>query len=172
MKLVLTLTGPDRVGIVDELTSLLLECHGNVESSRMARLGGEFASLMLVSMPDQSLDRLKNNTSDLIAQGFKVTISPTQPSPNLHTGWLPYQIEVSGADHEGIIHEIAHHLSTFGINIEEMETSTSHAPVSGTPFFNMRASIISPPNLSEESWQNDLDEIGHRLNVDIQVTAL
>ena len=48
---VLTLTGPDRIGIVDRVTGLLLDRGGNVETSRMARLGGEFAVLMLVSLP-------------------------------------------------------------------------------------------------------------------------
>ncbi len=50
---ILTLTGPDRIGIVDKVTGLLLERGGNVETSRMARLGGEFAVLMLVSMPSE-----------------------------------------------------------------------------------------------------------------------
>ena len=45
---VLTLTGPDRIGFVEKVTGLLLERGGNVETSRMARLGGEFAILMLV----------------------------------------------------------------------------------------------------------------------------
>ena len=47
--LVLTLTGPDRIGIVESVTGLLVARGGNVEMSRMARLGGEFAILMLVS---------------------------------------------------------------------------------------------------------------------------
>ena len=47
--LVLTLTGPDRIGIVEGVTKLLVDRDGNVEMSRMARLGGEFAILMLVS---------------------------------------------------------------------------------------------------------------------------
>ena len=56
---VLTLTGPDRIGFVDEVTGLLLERGGNVETSRMARLGGEFAVLMLVSMPTEQFPSLE-----------------------------------------------------------------------------------------------------------------
>src|SRR5690349_484048 len=52
---VLTLTGPDRIGVVETVTRLLLERGGNVETSRMARLGGEFAILMLVSVPSEQL---------------------------------------------------------------------------------------------------------------------
>jgi glycine cleavage system transcriptional repressor len=50
---VLTLTGPDRIGFVEKVTGLLLERGGNVETSRMARLGGEFAILMLAWIPMQ-----------------------------------------------------------------------------------------------------------------------
>ena len=46
---VLTVTGPDRIGIVERVTGLLFERGANVETSRMARLGGEFAMLLLVA---------------------------------------------------------------------------------------------------------------------------
>ena len=53
--IVLTLTGTDRVGIVEEVTKVLLDLGANVETSRMARLGGEFAMLMLTSVsPNQA----------------------------------------------------------------------------------------------------------------------
>jgi len=40
-QLVLTASGRDRVGIIEEMTELLLRYEGNVESSRMVRLGGD-----------------------------------------------------------------------------------------------------------------------------------
>jgi len=49
--IVLTLTGRDRVGIVEEVTGVLLGLGANVGTSRMTRLGGEFAILSLVSLP-------------------------------------------------------------------------------------------------------------------------
>ena len=45
----LTAFGADRVGIVDDLTSLILEARCNVEESRMSVLGGEFAVILLFS---------------------------------------------------------------------------------------------------------------------------
>ena len=35
--IVLTLTGTDRIGLVDEVTGMLLDLGANVEDSRMAR---------------------------------------------------------------------------------------------------------------------------------------
>lgn len=170
---VLTLTGPDRIGIVDEVTGLLLDRKGNVEASRMARLGGEFAVLMLVSMPDEQLSGLDKALEALAGQGYKVTTTPAHRTvAEARSGWLAYRIEVLGADHEGIIHEVAHSLSEHGISIESVESETVAAPVSGSPLFAMAASVIVPPALSEEDWQAGLREVGSRMNVDIEVSPM
>ena len=74
---VLTLTGADRIGIVESLTKVLLDRGGNVETSRMARLGGEFAVLMLVSLPEEQLADLDGDLAGLVARGYKVTTATT-----------------------------------------------------------------------------------------------
>jgi len=171
--IVLTLTGTDRTGIVEYLTKLLLDLGGNVETSRMARLGGEFAVLMLVSMPENQIANLDKGIESLTSQGFKVTTSQTgQTYAEAYAGWLPYQIEVRGADHEGIIHEIAYILSQYGINIESMDTGTTRAPVSGTPLFFMTALVVAPPDIPCKDLQARLDDVGQHLHVDIKVSAV
>lgn len=170
--IVFTLTGTDRIGIVDEVTELLLDLDGNIETSRMARLGGAFAILMLVSMPSEQLANLDKNIETLTAQGYKVTTDQIEQTyAETHLGWLPYQIKVHGADHEGIIHQIAHLLSQRGINIESLEAGTAHAPISGTPLFTMTARVVVPPNLHDQNWIAALEDEGHHLNVDIEVSA-
>ena len=169
--IVVTLTGTDRVGIVEEVTAAVLKLEGNVETSRMVRLGGEFALLMLVSLPAERLAELDGAVSALAAQGFQVTTSPTQRTEPQHGGWLPYQVSVTGADHEGIIHEIAQGLSQLGINIESMDTGTAEAPVTGSPLFSMTALVLVPSTLSEDEWMAALAEAGDQANVDIEVSS-
>ncbi len=171
--IVFTLTGPDRIGIVENVTKLLLDLGGNVETSRMARLGGEFAMLLLVSLPQEEPAGLAEGVAALTAQGYKVTTSQTrQTYAEMYPGWLPFQIEVRGADHEGIIHQVARHLAEKGINIESMETGVDHAPVSGTPIFTMNAIVAVPPELAGREWETALHEAGGELNVDIRVSPL
>jgi glycine cleavage system transcriptional repressor len=170
---VLTLTGPDRIGFVDEVTGLLVERGGNVETSRMARLGGEFAILMLVSMPAEQFSRLGNDLESWVARGYKVTTTPAERTyTEAHSGWLPYRIAVQAADHEGIIHEIAHYLSENGISIEAVDSECTPAPTSGVPLFAMKARIVVPPSLSGTSWEAGLEAIGDRMNLDITIAAL
>ncbi len=168
--IVLTLTGKDRVGIVDELTQSLLNLGGNIETSRMARLGGEFAILMLVSLPTEQVGAVEPGLQNLVTQGYKITTNPTDSAP-VQATWQAYRIEVLGADHEGIIHEITHLLSQHGINIESMETGTRPAPISGSPLFTMQALVAAPPESASTNWETQLEEMGDRLNVEIKVSA-
>ncbi len=172
MNIVFTLTGPDRIGIVDEVTRMLLEAGGNVETSRMTRLGGEFAILMLVSLPPDGLSRLDKGIAVLVPQGYKVTASQTSLGhAERYPGWLPGQIEIRGADHEGIIHEIAHILSRRGISIEAMDTGTTQAPINGMPLFMMTAAVLIPPGIAGQEWEAELNDAGDRLGVEITVNA-
>ena len=169
--LVLTLTGPDQIGIVDRVTEAVLRDGGNVEASRMARLGGEFAVLMLVSVPAEGLDQLCRGILGLQDEGYAVAARETQQTdPARYAGWVPYQIEVTGADHEGIIHNITHRLAEHGINIESMDTGTVTASMSGTPLFTMAAVILVPPELAYRTLQSDLQNGADDLNVDIDVS--
>lgn len=169
--IVLTLTGTDRPGIVEEITRLMLDLDGNVETSRMARLGGEFAVLMLVSMPEDRLALLDTNIQVLTRQGFKVTTTRTvQAYAEAYAGWHSYRIEVLGADHEGIIHEVARTLSQFGINIESMDTVTTQAPNSGATLFSMTALVVVPPSLPGKKWRSALAKVEQNQHVDIAVS--
>lgn len=171
--IVISLIGKDRIGIVDEATGLLLDLNANIETSRMIRLGGEFAMLMLVSLPAGEVGRVEKKLGIFSNQGFSVTINPTQHSgAQAMPGWHPFQIEVQGADHEGIVHEISHYLSGNGINIESMETDITQAPESGAPLFTMTAQVLVPPSLNAQHLQNELREVGNRVNVDVGFVAV
>jgi glycine cleavage system transcriptional repressor len=167
--IVLTLTGRDKIGIVESVTSVIVKRGGNVESSRMARLGGEFAMLMLVALPDEEFMKLDQDLQQLRGEKYQVALLQTEDDSNKYAGWLPYEIEVTGADHEGIIHEVSRHLAAQGINIESMDTSSTPAPMSGTPLFMMKGIVVVPPRLQFPVWSAALEDVGDKLNVSVKV---
>jgi glycine cleavage system transcriptional repressor len=167
--IVFTLTGTDRVGIVDEVTKTLLELGGNIETSKMTRLGGEFAVLLLITLPDTADEALRQAVARLTKRGYKVTTTSTDISRPATTGWLSFRIEVQGADHEGIVNSIAHTLAQRGISIEAMETGNTPAPNSGIPLFHMNALVLVPPELDEALWQNELELRAAEQHVDVTV---
>jgi glycine cleavage system transcriptional repressor len=171
--IVFTLSGPDRIGIVEEVTRVMFDLGGNVGTSRMARLGGEFAIIMLASLPADRLVDLDRSLERLASEGYAVTARQAEPGRvELHSGWLPFRIEVVGADHEGIVHDIAHGLSERGITIESMETETTEASVSAAPLFSMDALVLVPPALAAAEWRAELAEAARRANVDITVSPV
>ena len=56
--LVVTITCPDRPGIVERVTDVVVAHGGNWEESRLARLGGDFAGIAMVSVPSERADEL------------------------------------------------------------------------------------------------------------------
>ncbi len=172
-RIVVTLTGPDRVGIVEDVTRALLGVGGNVESSRMARLGGEFAIIMLVALPGAHIDRVNDMLAPLAARGYTIghhVAGGSYGEP--HADWDVYEVSVEGADHEGIVHGIAAGLSEQGISIESMETGIVEAPVTGAQLFTMRATVVVPPDVADSDWIAVLGDVGNRVNVDVEVAKV
>ena len=171
MQMVVTLTGPDRIGLVDRVTQMVLDYHGNVDASKMAHLGGEFAMLMLISVQDSILEKLEQSLNQFKKEGYQLILRQTETQdPQKYRGWIPYSLEVHGADHEGIIHHLTHVLATQQINIERMDTEMAQAPMSGTPLFSMSAVIVVPPGLSFQQWRQKLSDIGDELNVSCELS--
>ena len=169
--LVMTLVGPDHVGIVDRVTKKILEFHGNIEESRMARLGGDFSMLLLISVTKDKRGSLIEALDKLQDENFQVFIRETEgDTATKYSGWLPYRVLISGADNEAIINSISYHLAASGINVESAETNTAAAPMSGTLLFTMTAIVLVPPTLTYHSWREPLDEAGDRMNVSIEVS--
>jgi glycine cleavage system transcriptional repressor len=165
--LIITVTGTDRVGFVEGVTKLVVDHGANVEQSRMARLGGEFAVLMLVSVEETAFDALRARVMKLSDEGHLVTTRATVQGPVAdYQGFLPYTITVNGADHAGIIHAVTRSLAEQGINIETLDTGTAPAPMSGTPLFTMTATVAAPASISLTGLRAILSALGDKLNVD------
>ena len=170
-EIVFTLTGPDRVGIVEDVSEALLSLRGNIATSRMVRLGGEFAVLMLVSLPAEAVDDLEAAFVPLTSQGYTITTRATEERASLRD-WPRYRLDVRAADREGVLHEIAHELALRGVSIESMEIETIEAPMSGSPLGCLSALVAVPPQLAEEQLRAELRDAGHRSNVDVVLTPL
>ena len=166
----LTAIGPDRPGLVDEVSAKLTERGLNIESSRMAVLGGEFAIIMLVSGEPAAADKLAADAAELSGRtGLQVFLKPTiAPGQRALGSSLPCRLVVAGMDHQGIVHEISRVLHQFKVNVEALETRVEPAPVSGTPIFTMVALVAVPVEVKIRGLRAALIERGDALNVDVE----
>ena len=171
--LVVTTIGPDKRGTVEKITGIMVNHQANIEQSRMARLGGEFAVIMLVSISAEIMAKLLVELDRLKEDGLTVITRQTDLSRlRRFEGYVPYEIAVTGADHEGIVYNVAHYLAMERINVETMETNITKAPHTGTPLFSMYATMQVPPELTLGKLRQKLAELGNELGVDIEVKLL
>jgi glycine cleavage system transcriptional repressor len=144
---VFTAVGPDRPGLVNEISSLIRKAGANLEDSRMAILGGEFAIIMLVAGSADAIERTKQIGAQVESELklrciLKETTRVAAPSD-----YLPYRIQVSGADRPGIVQAIAAILASRGINVASLESRLTYAPESGTPMFVLEAALRVPSKI-------------------------
>jgi glycine cleavage system regulatory protein len=168
--LVVTITCPDRPGIVERITEVLVAFSANWEESRLARLGGDFAGIAKISVPPEQAEPLARALRDLAQEQLTVVVKVTQSAaPDAWAGYPLFELRLVGADHEGIVHRVSAYLASQGINVEALETEMVPAPVSATPLFQMQAQIKVPPGLALAELRRNLDRIGDELGVDIAV---
>jgi len=168
--LVITLIGPDKRGIVADVTEAVHDHRASIEESRMTRLGGEFAIIMLISLTAEIIEPFSTALKKFEEQGLTVSIRETNLlRPEKFQGFVPYEVSVWGADHSGIVHAVAEYLTDQNIQVEDVETHVSKAPITGTPLFSMNAIVQAPPELSLPELREKLEDIGDELGVDIDV---
>src|SRR5258705_2581158 len=78
--LVMTVIGQDRPGLVDSVASLVAEHGGNWLESRMSRLGGYFAGILRVEVPDEKQPSLVAALNALASRGLTIVVHPDGPT--------------------------------------------------------------------------------------------
>src|ERR1700683_1113366 len=92
-QLIIAAVGPDRPGIVGELTAHLHGGGANILDSRMVNLRGEFAMLMLVEAPESAAGKLGDGLPRVGEKiGMQITVTPQQARKAIVTG-LPYRLK-------------------------------------------------------------------------------
>jgi len=163
--------GPDRPGLVADVTRYINTRGGNVEDSRAAVLGAEFGVMILASGAAEAIGRIEAERSVLEADSGLTFMMRATSSPEEHRRALalPYRIEANALDHEGIVHALTDALREAGINIISLETTVRNAPVTGTEIFNMLARVDIPAGVSASSVRDALSAIARSHNLDVEM---
>src|SRR3954470_8605141 len=96
--LTLTLIARDRPGLVQSLSERIAAAGGNWLESRMARLAGQFAGILLVEVPAAEVERLGAGLQALASEGLRATVERGlgEEPPAPHRTLL---LELVGQDH-------------------------------------------------------------------------
>lgn len=166
--LVLTLLGDDRPGLVEAVSRSIAGHGANWTESRMARLGGKFAGILLIEVPAERCDALAAELRSLDAQGFRVIVEESARGESPRTVEL-LELELVGQDRPGIVRDISRVLAQRGVNVLELETGCTSAPMSGETLFRASATVELPPSLPASDLCAVLEALANDLMVDLKL---
>lgn len=164
--LVITASGEDQVGLVDRLSSKIVDSGCNIEESRMAVLGEQFALIMLLSGPWNALSKLEGQMGLLGEQSGLTIIHKRTKQRERTKPAVPYSVEVLAMDHPGIVRNLAAFFSRNGINIEELQTDTYPAPHTGTAMFSVTLTVGIPSDVHIPTLRGNFLDYCDDLNLD------
>ncbi len=171
-QLVISAIGTDRPGIVNELSQLIVNNHGNIDDSRMTVLGGEFAIILLISGSAEELSKIEQ-TLQQEAEKLQLNIlsKHTQPGGEPEKQ-IPYVVEILAMDNPGIVYKLADFLSSRNINIQSMQTDRYPAPHTGTPMFAIEMIITVPQSIIINELRDDFLDLCEDMNLDASIEAV
>jgi glycine cleavage system regulatory protein len=165
--LILTVIGPDRPGLVRALAGAVAARGGSWLESRMARLAGQFAGIVLVEAPDTLADDLRV----LEREGLRITVQSATSGAPVPSTAPRLALEVVGNDRPGIVRDISQVLAASLVNIEELATHVVSGSFSGETLFRVTAFLRAPDAAAVDTVRAGLEQLGNELMVDIQPAA-
>lgn len=168
--MIITAVGPDRAGIVGELTGYLHAARGNILDSRMVNLRGEFAMMILLEVSDDGFAAgLARDAADAGSKmGLRVSVTPQQPSAQRVTG-LAYRMKTYSMDQPGILARLTGVLRALGVNIEDLSARQESAAFAGSVLFLTEMRLTVPPSVSLGQLRKELEAVGNELNCDVDL---
>ena len=170
--LVLAVIGRDRPGLVNAVSEVVTAGGGNWLDTRMASLAGQFAGILLVSVPAAKVDALIASLKALEAKGLKLIIEragdATQSTGRAPSGRV-MTLELVGADRPGIVRDLSRVLSAQAVSIAELETERAAGSFSGEPMFKARARLHLPDGLNEATLRQSIEGLANELMVDLDL---
>ncbi|TGD75233.1 ACT domain-containing protein [Mangrovimicrobium sediminis] len=165
---IITFIGDDRPGLVEQLSAAIESSGGNWHESRLSQLGGKFAGLVLVSLPEAQAATLEQTLKDLGESGLSVRVTATGETPP-SVGGRAITLNVLGPDRPGIVHEIASALARREINVVEMESQVDSAAMSGEMLFRATIDAQVPADSDLAELQENLEAIANQMTLEIDL---
>ena len=167
--MVFTFVGADKPGLVGKLAQTVSSHGGNWLESRMSELAGQFAGIVEVAVSHADLPALHAALTALSGDEVTIVVAVAKPRRADTDPSRQLRLKIMGNDRPGIVREVATALAARRINVREMETTITSAPMSGSPWFEAAISVDVPTALDLDELNQQLDSIANTLCVEIDM---
>src|SRR5262245_29543409 len=135
--LVVTVIGPDRPGLVSQLSDRARGFGANWAASRMASLAGQFAGIVHFEVPADRVKALAEALGELESAGLRVVIAESDVGTPPRNRRLVH-LELVGQDRPGIMRDLSGALAERSVSIDELHTEIASAAMSAENLFKVR----------------------------------
>ena len=156
--------GLDRVGITSDITKEISSLDGNIETSKMIKLGQDFNMLILISLDSKHIELLKKSLYQYTDLSFTIKETYSEQLDNKNK----FIFRLKGADNEGIVYHCTKLFSKLNINVLDLETKILNAPTTGSPLFYIKAIIKISECDSINKLKENISKIENEKNVVIK----
>jgi glycine cleavage system regulatory protein len=164
---ILSLVGPDRPGLVNFVAAEVAERGGSWLQSRMSHLAGQFAGIVLVSVPETAIEALTAALTGGSGLAVTVHLAGSNSTP---TGAPQMTLELVCQDRPGIVRDISDVLSAQKVNIEELTTDMLSGSFSGESLFRATIRLRLSTAGTTEALREALERLSHDLMVDLRLS--
>ncbi len=166
---VFTFISPDRPGLVETLSTAIADAGGSWQESRMTQLAGQFAGIGRVTLAADKREALCLALHALERDGIKVIINDHDSTDATSSEQALCQLHIVGNDRPGIVREVSRALKERQINVTELSSNITSAPMSGDALFDAQVKAVMPPGCDRDELEDALEDIAELLSVDIDI---
>lgn len=167
--IVLTIIANDQPGIIQTVSTALTNHGGNWIQSSMSSLAGQFAGILLVSVPEENTEACLAELQGLESSGLQVIAHVSDEATGVQKT-NTYVLDLVGNDRPGIVHEITTLLAKHKISVHEFETTVEGASMGGGELFKATAQLVIPETADIDLLETELEDLANDLMVTIGFT--
>jgi len=170
-KIIVTVLGHDRPGIVAAVSRVLFEQSCNIENVSQTILQTEFSGSFIVTLPsDALLDRFHEILNEELAfMGMHVHIAPIAADSTAYKSKdsEPFVITTRGPDRKGLVAGISSTIARYGVNITNLQAVFKGGDDPGNNIMIYEVDI--PGGIDQINFYRELRETAESLALNISI---
>jgi glycine cleavage system transcriptional repressor len=170
-KLVISVLGQDRPGIIAAITHLLYELDCNVENISQTILQTEFSGIFIIGAPPGvDIEDLRRQLTERLAPlGQTVHLKPFQAGPAFcpSADCQPFVIVTKGPDQKGLVARITKILASYGVNVTNLQAVFKGGLDPSNNIMIYEVDI--PLSVNQKALRGDLREKADELGLEISI---
>lgn len=163
--LAITAIGPDRAGLIRDLSQAVAGSGGSIRESRMIALGSEFAVLMLIAGNWHTVNKIRDRLTQLQRESA-LTITVRDTEPRTAEPAAPYNVDVVALDQEGIVLRLSSFFANRNLEIAELNTRRYNAPHTGAAMFSVQMTVNLPASVHVATLREEFLDFCDEHNLD------